>query len=366
MDTPWGPLAGLDPDNRDLALQILQSDKHQLLEGLVVENTFDQLVLPLATVTPRRLVPLDVATVVAQSDGDGRRLFFVWSQNPGAVIGLRRYLMALSRLGDVYLVTYSGTTFTAQHRPQGLKSSDIEPLHDLLRRLTGNSPSISEVDLTVRDRDRQMTAFWGYLNTTYPGRELWNKVVLFRLLINHGIQPFFSSVWNLDRICLFDDQLWMFEVKHKFPFVSNQRLVFGLNVGELSLMNDLDKVSVRILHALIVKPVWSKDVGSMYLHSDLTMRERAAVIGFVMNRDRINQLASSRSGSSPSHTVLTGRGRLSYKTIPAEDFRFLGAFSDGAQPLSANLASLLDGGTLPAVTDSLLRRLRVQMPATEP
>jgi len=360
MDTPWGPLASLDPDNRDLAFQILQSDKHQLLEGLVVENTFDQLVLPLTKATPQRFVPLDVATVVAHSDADGRRFIFVWSQNPNAVTGLRRYLMALSRLGDVYLVTYSGTTFMAQHRPQGLKSSDIKPLHDLLRRLTGNSPSISEVDLIVRDRDRQMTAFWGYLNTTYPGRKLWDNVVLFRLLINHGIQPFFSAVWNLDRICLFDGKLWMLEVKHKFPFVSNQRLVFGLNDGELSLMNELQRVDVQTLHALIVKPVWSKDVGSMYLHSDLTMREHAAVIGLVMNRDRIDRLTSSRSGSSPRHTVLTGRGRLSYKTIPAVDFTVLGAFSDGSQKLSANLATLLEGGALPAVTDDLLRSYRVQ------
>jgi hypothetical protein len=36
----------------------------------------------------------------------------------------------------------------------------------------------------------------------------------------------------------------------------------------------------------------------MYLHSDLTMRERAAVIGLVMNRGRINRLNGSRSGSA--------------------------------------------------------------------
>jgi len=358
MDTPWGPLADLDPANRELAFEILQSDKHQLLEGLVVENTFDQLVLPLTKATPKHFVPLDVATVVAQSDAGDHRYFFVWSQSPKTATGLGRYLLALSRLGVVYLVAYTGTTFTAQCRPQGRSSSDIEPLHDLLRRLTGNNPSITDVDLTVRDRDRQMEAFWGYLSSTYPGRKLWDNVVLFRLLINHGIQPFFGAVWNLDRICLFDDQLWMLEVKHKYPFTSDRRLVVGLNDGELSLMNELERAGIQTLHALIVKPVWSKDVGSMYLHSDMTMRERAVVIGLVMNRDRIDRITGTRSGSSPSYTALTGRGQLSYKKIPVTEFGLLGAFSNGAQALSKNLEVLLEGGTLPAVTERLLQNAR--------
>lgn len=362
MDTPWGPLASLDPDDRSLAFEILQSDKHQLLEGLVVENTFDQILYPLSVATSQRFISLDVDTVIATTGNPGDRWqVFVWAHHPDTATGLRRYLHALGSVADVFLVTHAEQTFFAQQRAHGQPPSTPEPLHDLLRRRTGANPSISDVDLTVRNRDRQMTAFWGYLNTTYPGQRLWSEVVLTRLLINHGIQPFFPAVWNLDRICLFDDQLWMLEVKHKFPFVSqrSQKLAFGLNDGELAMMKLLDEAGIRTLHALIVKPKWSKDVGSMYLHSDLNMRERAAVITLVMDHQRINHLAATQSGSSPSHTALTGRGALKFKTIPASSFAFIGAFSDGTQTLSARFESAFDGLNLPQVTDDLLRNYEV-------
>lgn len=43
MDTPWGPLARLDQNDDDLAMRIIAEDKDTLVEGLVVEDLFDQI-----------------------------------------------------------------------------------------------------------------------------------------------------------------------------------------------------------------------------------------------------------------------------------------------------------------------------------
>ncbi len=358
METPWGPIASLDPDDRTKAFEILSADKHQLLEGLVVENTFDQIIRPLSS-EPARLRPLDIETVIADTRRPGNKwLAIVWARDPKRTTGLGRYLCALSRVAQVLLVQFNGEDFTAQEWAGGKRQGMAIPLHEVLAGLTGRKPILPRVDLTVRDLDRQRTAFWGYLNTTYPSRRLWNEVVLARLFINIGVQAFFRGVWNLDRICLFQEQLWMLEVKHKFPF-GKASLMVGINDGELGMMQLAADAGIRTLYSLIIKPKWSKDIGSMYLHSDLEMRQKAAVIGMVMDQRRLTAIQGGRSGSSPAHTSITGRDALSYKSIPARQFSFLGSFAEGPDRLAASLADLMEGRASLAVSDEQLRALAV-------
>lgn len=362
MDTPWGDLASLDPLDRDLALKILSQDKHQLLEGLVVENTFDQIIRPLAAGSGPTLAPLDVDTVIAR--GKEKWLAFVWARSPLTTAGLGRYLLGLEAVADVYLIAYEAGTFAARRSLGGKRSRSAVPLHALLSGLTGKTPILPRVSRTVRDAGRQQTAFWGFLNTAYPGRRLWDEVVLFRLLINYGIQPFFRGVWNLDRICLFQKQpetagkLWMLEVKHKYP-MQGSPLKFGINDGEVQMMKLAAHAGVSTMHGIIVKPIWDKKIGSMYLHSDLEMREKAAVIGTVLDLPRLERISRGRGGTSASDTTITGSGSLSYKHLDASDFQFLGAFADGSQKLSGRLAELLSGSSTNAVTDDALRDLSV-------
>lgn len=362
METPWGNLADLDLQDRDLAFQILSQDKHQLLEGLVVESTFDQIIRPLATGTGPVLRPLDVDTVVAR--GDRGWLAFVWARSPSTTVGLGRYLLGLEQVADVYLLVIEAGTFVARRSFGGKRGNSAVPLHTLLAGLTGRAPILPRVSLMVRDTERQQTAFWGFLNTIYPGQRLWNEVVLFRLLINYGIQPFFRGVWNLDRICLFEDQLgatgqlWMLEVKHKYP-MRGSRLKFGINDGEVQMMKLASLAGVTTMHGIIVKPIWDKTVGSMYLHSDLEMREKAAVIGVVLDLPRLEAISRGQGGTSASDTTITGRGSLSYKTLDARQFQFLGVFADGSKSLSGRLADLLSGKTVGAVDDATLHDLAV-------
>lgn len=357
METPWGRLADLDAADRDLAFRILSHDKHQLLEGLVVENTFDQILQPL--VEARQLLRLDIETVVVDARREtGRWLVLVWVRRPTE--GLGRFLLALERVARVHLVRFREGEFLAAECSGGKIASGRVPLQELLGSLSGRRAIFPKVDLTVRDTNRQRAAFWGYLSETYPCSRLWDEVVLFRLFINFGIQPFFRSVWNLDRICLCGNQLWMLEAKHKYPF-GRRVLQFGINDGELAMMRLAADAGISTLYALIVKPKWSKDIGSMYLHGDLGMRSRAAVIGKVMDAAAIAAAERTSGGRSPAHTSITGTGSLAYRSVPAEQFSFLGSFADERQVLSGALLELLEGFDAQPVTDAMLRKLSVPL-----
>lgn len=361
MDTPWGQLGSLDPLDRDLALRILSDDKHTLLEGLVVENTFDQILQPLTVGADPVLTPLDVETAVA--DADGKRLAFVWARSVAKTKGLRRYLQCLEKVAETYLVTYEAGTFVAHNIRQGARSGPRTPLREMLSDMTGRKPRPPSVDASVRDPNRQKAAFWGFLNSTYPGRHLWDRIVLARIFINYGIQPFFRRVWNLDRICLFHDKernseaLWMLEVKHKYP-MKGVPLQFGINNGEIGIMELTAKAGIRTMHGIIVKPVWDKSIGAMYLHSDMAKRERAAVIGAVLDLSDLEKISLRKSHTASSHTSLSGSEGVKFKSLRADEFKLLGTYAEGTEKLSQQLSSLLSGSPIASVTDHALSELR--------
>ncbi|WP_146131859.1 hypothetical protein [Chromobacterium amazonense] len=56
METPWGQLGSLDLADHELAADILSADKHQLVEGLVVECLFDQIVANVPAVSGQNVI----------------------------------------------------------------------------------------------------------------------------------------------------------------------------------------------------------------------------------------------------------------------------------------------------------------------
>lgn len=357
MDTPWGLLADLNPDDRDLAYRILATDKHQLLEGLVVENTFDQLLQPLCTGSQQNLVQLDVETIIVPIRDLSRKwAAFIWVRSK--TTGLGRYLEALGKIAKVYFVVFRDGDFWTWPMAAGKRRGDMVALSTLVWSIGKRNKQPTEVDAGIRDEERQRAAVWGYLSTFYKGRALWERIVLMRIFINHGIQPYFYGTWNLDRICLYNDQLWMLEVKHKYPF-GGRNLALGINDGELLMMDLASQAGIRTAYMIIVKPVWSKDVGSMYLHAELAKREKAAVIGVRMDQEKIAAIKAGKSASSPSHTSIDGSKELKFKSIPAKDFAFLGNFSESSSVIAGRIGKFLDGQPLPQVTDARLRALKM-------
>jgi hypothetical protein len=335
---------------------VLGADKHQLVEGLVVEGLFDQIVANVPAASGQNVIALDVDSVVVDTlRQEDRWLCFVWARSPAQ--GLGRYLLALEKRLTPYLVTYGNGEFMASRVRGGRRDLPARPLPELMRELSGGQMTPFRVDGSVRDRNRQRQAFWGFISEHYQD-SLGERVVLPRILINCAIQPYFRAVWNLDRIFIVDDAVWLFEIKHKFPMERGNGLRFGINDGELGMLDRLASAGIRCLHTILVKPFWSKDVGSMYLLNDLNMRSRAAIIAAVLDGQATGRLMGGPSGQSGAYTSITGRSGLRYKSMAAAGFRALGLLSDPPREVAARMSAVMAGAPSAPVSDDWLRAQR--------
>jgi hypothetical protein len=357
MQTPLGELAGLDLSDHDLCQRILALDKHRLAEGLVVESLFDQYLAAF----PRKGedVPflIDADTAIARNPGGGVSYAFVWDR--GSAKGLGRYLRALGSRYSAWLVRFDESMhdFVAAGTEEGRLASDWSPLHDVARRLSGLQTARDVgVDPSVRDPRRINQSFWGYLSAHY-GDDLGRRVVLPRLFMNFGIQPWFRYVWNIDRIYLQGDQLWHLEIKHKYPIQGNP-LTFGLNDGELRLIGDLARCGLRSLHTIIVKPRWNKETSSMLLTNDMSARAAAAVIGREISAEDVRQALAQRAGLSGPDTSFSGRSALVFRSLPASDFSVFGTLGMPYTEVAGRIDDFMLGGHTEQVTDRWLRELR--------
>lgn len=361
MHTPWGELKDLDLLDHDLASEILSADKHQLVEGLVVECLFDQIVSNIPATSGRKVIALDVDSVIVDTRRANERwLALVWARTMGE--GLGRYLRALEKRFVPFLVTYDRGEFFAVRIRNGKRDGMPQSLHELMADMSGGRMTPFRVDASVKDRTRQQRAFWGFISDYYK-ENLWDRVILPRIFINCAIQPYFRSVWNLDRIFITGERensdVWLFEIKHKFP-MDRRILQFGINDGELSMLAMLAGSGIRCLHTVLVKPYWTKEIGSMYLLNNLNMRQRAAVIAAVLDDDATARILSGQSGRSGAHTSITGASDLKFKTIVATEFKRLGVLSDAPTDVATKMAAVMMGQAADTVEDLWLRRLRAR------
>jgi hypothetical protein len=362
MDTPWGPLVGLQEQvmsSHEKALEILSADKHQLVEGLVVESIFEQIVSRIPECAGQKVIALDVESIVVDTYRKSERwIAFIWARRLGD--GLGRYLQALEKKKVVpYLVTWKGGEFLAAETKGGKRVMKDIPLPTLMSELARGRPRQFAVDPSVKDRARQNQAFWGPISSFY-GKRLWSHVVLPRILINCCIQPYFRAIWNLDRVFVLGDDIWLFEIKHKYPMEKGGNLSFGINEGELGMLEHLAGAGIRCLHTVLVKPRWSKSLGSMYLTIDRALQERAAVVATVLHKEKIAEIMSRESGSSGAETSIDGKSRMNYKPLAATEFTKLGVLSDRTDDLALRMFETMLGESSSPVSASWLRALKSQ------
>jgi hypothetical protein len=361
MKTPWGELEGLDLSDKKLAERILTADKHQLVEGMIVECLYDQILDSLPEHVPD-VIALDVETVIAQAKKWGdRKIAVVWARDKKN--GLGRYLTALEKRFRVFLVEYeTGKGFFGTAIKDGKRSGSVMSIEDLLKPIAAVAYKPFAVSEAVRDEERQREAIYGFLFSHHGGK-LASNVLLPRILINCGVQPWFRFVWNLDKIFIIDGKPWLFEVKHKFPYRDQQSSVlkFGLNDGEVAIFRLLSECGIGCIFSIMVKPKWSKDVGSLYILTDLKARKNTAVIGKVLDSVTIEKLDGKASGISGSDTTITGDagGKLKFKRIPVADFGMFGRFSDEPSSIAERIVSEIRGTKAARATDDGLASLRM-------
>lgn len=356
MQTPWGRLADLDLTSLDLCGEIISNDKHQLAEGLVVESLIDQIYERIPPLRPSATL-LDVDTAVVRHRGRWLAFVLVHSRQSG----LGRYLIALEKAFQVHVVERAadGDLVLRRWREGGL-IGEAAPLEEGMAALSGRlRPEPVTVAHEVRDIRRHRASFWGYLTSRY-GPELGARVVLPRLFLNYGIQPWFRAVWNLDRVLVDGDQTWFLEIKHKYP-MEGRALAFGLNRGEADVIDVLATAGIRCLHTILVKPRWDKSEGAGYLLAGLEQREQALVIAAELDAAAIARMRSGGQRSSGADTTYAGKGSQNYHSIPASSFHLLGTFSSPS-PVAAAMSGMLEGKLPPLITDDLLRQHRIDAP----
>ncbi|MEN9354877.1 MAG: hypothetical protein RL318_2202 [Fibrobacterota bacterium] len=342
METPWGLLRDLDLNDPELGAGILATDKHQLIEGLVVECLFDQIVAGIQDDSEGgKAVLLDIETAIVAPRRHGDPwLSFVLARSKGE--GLGRYFQILEQCSMAHLVTFEKGELLCTQIHDRKAVHPAEPLDRFLESRYGPVLEEFAVSRSVRDASRQKSAFWGFISDYYKDR-LGAHVILPRLFLNCGLQTRFRRLWNLDRILLFKDRLWAMEIKHKYPIQRPEGLEFGMNTGELKVLEMLSKAGLKCLHTLLVKPFWTKDVGSMYLLNDLHSRGRAALVSGVFGQDALKRILEGQSGRSGSHTSITGTGGLTWKTIALSGLQKVGLLSDGVDDLAGTLAGIMEG-----------------------
>ncbi|MBL3575603.1 hypothetical protein JMK10_00225 [Rhodovulum sulfidophilum] len=358
MKTPIGNLKDINLADHEICAQVLSEDKHQLIEGLVFESYFDQFLMSLSEASGEQVKLVDVDTAVVSLPRNRRGLAaFVWARSKGD--GLGRYLIALNRRMPVWLVSFSDGEFFAAPFSNGEIQDVYRPLQVVAEEVSGRTEVLFDrIEAAVRDRKRINQSFWGYLSERH-GDALGLNIVLPRIFLNWGIQPWFNHVWNVDRVFLHGDQLWHFEIKHKYPMERGQSLFFGINTGELRLMQNLVNCGLRSMHTLIVKPNWSKFAGSMYIQNDMRSRARAAVIGREMKSDAIDAALLSKGGVSSSDTTFTGTGSVTFRSFAANTFHRFGRLNDDYREVAGRIFQHMQTGDQPLCNDEDLFRLRI-------
>ena len=167
----------------------------------------------------------------------------------------------------------------------------------------------------------------------------------------------------MDRVLLVDDQVWLLEVKHKFPKELPPKgnwptLRFGVNDGELAVIDRLAEFGIRCLHTILVKPYWSKEIGSTYLLNDLSLRSKAAMIAVDLNREVIKTMMAGRAGKSGAHTTIDGRSGMNFRMLPARSFRDMGVLSDPLEDIAREMVRVMTAGTGTALREERLQSLR--------
>ncbi|GGY95120.1 hypothetical protein [Shewanella fodinae] len=353
-------LSQLDLNNKNIQFELLSYDKHQTLEGLQIE--------PIAMTYIKHLEHLglevpNVTTVIAKQKGAGNaRCFFVWDRNNNWAS--QEYIRTLQRLAPY-------TTFSVGFDEESCdfychKPGREEKVISLQTYLQGKRsfatipfPSIKQ---NVRDIERQMAVFWGRLHGAFETIDNFrNEVLLNRVMKNFVIQPFFSWLWDLDRIVLYRNQYWEIELKHKYPFRRGTKapLKFGINIGQAKLVRDLGTAGVRTLHLILVKPDWKKDSDPGYIFNRRDIYHKVLLIGTELTLAKAEALLNQKAHESDETTSFTGATKNHFLEISATDFHVLGSYQTPPEEVARNIKCLLDGVSLEKVTDRLLESCRI-------
>lgn len=364
METFWGNLSSLDTSNTELMAEILRWDKHTIPEGYIAENLVEQILERVSD--GQSIRQLKVHTSIAVKPKEWKYHAFVWTEE--AADAIIPYLDVLARRYSVYVVRYDSNQkeFYSTETPYKVGSRsklNYSPMQDVLQSITGtcpNFPSLQPPADSVRNTIRHNQAIWGFLSVLYR-KDIFTSAVLPRIFMNFGPGLYFGLSWDVDRVYMVNGKVMILEVKHKDPFPHSRPRHFGINSGSLSLLDNLCAGGAGCYHLVLVKPVWDKEVSSMYLLGNLEAREKAVLVGCEITKDKINRIKTGGTKQSGEDTSFTGNYKQDYLSIPVTDFRMIGSLSAPVSDNSTRIREALTGITLPGLTSEELVRRRIRL-----
>lgn len=362
--TPFGPLKDLPLDDLDQLKEILiRSDKSRMLEGLVIEAAFNGY---LSKLSEEVLKVLPVSLVRTLTVKRGRKYvnsWWVWdrSKSGQASKELRNLLAPRSSEEFLFDCHYNEAERDFFMEWDGKQNIPIQSY--LLEKRRQSKPQFRIPSESVIDEHRSQKAFWAGISSQYND-DVFGNVVLYRLFKNCAIQPFFDGVWDIDSLVqLPDGKLMQIEVKHKYPRSTGikEPLSFGINNGQLRVMQDLARRGINTLHMIMVKPVWSKDLGSGYLlnGTGTGYRDKVLLLAKLLDEQKLHQINKRPSYQTGFEQSLTGKTGQKARYINASEFHILGTMDDPVKYVATNIYLAMTGALYRPASDQLLNQKRI-------
>lgn len=359
MQTKWGNLSDLDLENVETLEKILQWDKHSQLEGMIMEHIFDQIT---EKANPHGMKGLEVYTGIA-TNYRGASYAFAWLTSGKLDAAIRKYLVLLSKIHKVYLVIYDDSQrefmVSASEYDPGKKKYEKISLQTLMEKLSGKKPEFSALEAKedkVIDISRQQQAFWGFLNVL-SGTQLYRNVVLPRLFMNFGIDPYFY-VTDIDRvISLGTEDTLILEIKHKYPAFhrKEKKPYLSLNRNVCENIKRLLEAGFKYYYLVMIKPFSKKEIPSMYLLGDLEARDNSIFAGCSIDLDRIEAILSAESVTAPQNTSHRGRSPMKVQPVFYDMFQYLCPLNSPVSEIGEIVARAVKGEPFPVLTDKDVR-----------
>ncbi|MGY2263488.1 hypothetical protein [Pseudomonas sp. SDO5561_S422] len=359
--TPFGALRDIPLDNIEQLKEILvRSDKSRMLEGLVIEAVFNEYLGKLVA-QGIDVLPVSLVRTLTVKEKPRKKFvnsWWVWdhSDTGQAAEYLCQLLTPSSGQGEFLFDCYYDEMGRDFFIKKWGEQTNIPIQSFMLKKRGHSAPRFRIPSTSVIDENRSQQAFWAGISSHYSD-DLFKQVVLHRLFKNCAIQPFFNGVWDIDSLARWpDNSLMQLEVKHKYPRIEKPsgKLFFGINNGQLQVMQDLARRGIKTLHMIMVKPIWDKNVGTGYLLNRIGDRKKVLLLAKLLDAGTLRQIRSRQSSQTGAEQSFTGEDEQKARYVGASEFQLLGTLDDPVDTVARNIALAATGALNKPVTDQLL------------
>lgn len=365
--TTFGPLRDIPLDNIEQLKEILiRSDKSRMLEGLVIEAVFNEFLGKLVA-QGIDILPVSLVRTLTVKENPHKKFvnsWWVWdySETGKAAADLRHLLAPSSGQGEFLFDCYYDEISRDFFMKKWGEQTNIPIQSFMMKKRKQSTPRFRIPAESVIDENRSQQAFWAGLSNHYSDK-LFKQVVLHRLFKNCAIQPFFDGVWDIDSLARWPDKsLMQLEVKHKYPRIEKYsgKLFFGINNGQLQVMQDLARRGIKTLHMIMVKPIWDKNLGTGYLLNRIGNRKNVLLLAKLLDAGTLRQIRSRQSWQTGAEQSFTGKDEQKARYVGASEFQLLGTLDDPVDAVARNIALAATGALNQPVTDQLLIDNQIQ------